>query len=282
MREKIAVNAPAMRIALITDVHFGPRAYYDGKLRKLSDHATELVRAFVDEMNERERPDLVIHLGDAIEDQDRDRDLACYREFVTSFRDLKSEILYLAGNHDLVNLTEDDLRAAWGGGYGLCHSQDRSGYHLVFLTARHLRSKGTEWIEVPSEQLEWLQNDLARPGLPTLVFLHHPLGEMDLRQNRWFEREPHLCLVQGRERVRRVFEQSKRVLAVFGGHVHWNYLSVIQGIPYITLQSLIENIDEDSPGRPARSAAVVDVDASQILVRVLGEQPARYEFRLPT
>src|SRR5512133_115253 len=270
-----------MRIALISDVHFGPRAYYDGKLRKLSERAGELVRAFVAEMNEHERPDLVIHLGDAIEDQDRERDLACYQEFLTSFRDLKSEILYLAGNHDLINLSEDDLSLAWGGGYGLCHSQDRNGYHLVFLTARHRRSEGREWIELPSNQLEWLARDLSRPGLPTLIFMHHPLGEMDLRGNRWFEHETHLCLVANREQVRRVFEQSGRVLAVFCGHVHWNYLSVVAGIPYVTLQSLIENIDEDSPGRPACSTAVVDVESERILVRVLGEHPARYEFRLP-
>lgn len=265
-----------MRLALISDAHFGPRSFFDGKLRKLGYRAAELTRAFVTEMNERERPDCVIHLGDAIEDQDRERDLTCYREFLAAFQGLSAEILHLAGNHDLVNLSEADLKAAWGGHYGLFHSRDRGGYHFIVLTARH---RGQESIELPSEQLEWLERDLAQTVLPTLVFLHHPLGEMDLYQNRWFERDPHLCLVAGRERVRGVFEQSGRVRAVFSGHAHWNHLSMIGGIPYVTLQSLTENVDDDSPGRPARSAALVELAPDRIVVRVLGEEPARYEFR---
>ncbi len=264
-----------MRLGLISDVHFGPPAYFDGKLRKLSHRATELVGAFVTEMNERERPDWVIQMGDAIEDQDRTLDLATYHECLSAFRGLDCEILHLAGNHDLIHLTEEDLKAAWRSSYGLFHSQDREGFHFVVLTARSLGKRG---FEIPPEQLAWLEQDLRAATSPTVVFLHHPLGEMNLRQNRWFERDPHLCLVSGRERVREVLEASGRVVAVFCGHAHWNHLSVIRGIPYVTLQSLIENIDEDSPGRPARSAAVVDLSPEGMSVRVLGEQPARYEL----
>ena len=54
--------------------------------------------------------------------------------------------------------------------------------------------------------------------------------------------------------------ESGRVRAVFNGHLHWNHLDVIAGIPYVTVQSLIENLDDDAPGRPAAAHAVVRAD----------------------
>ncbi len=80
--------------------------------------------------------------------------------------------------------------------------------------------------------------------------MHHSAADQDLRGNRWFEGSPHLCLVRERRAMRRLFEEHG-VLAVFNGHLHWNHLDVIRGIPYVTLQSLIENLDDDAPGRAA-------------------------------
>ena len=45
-----------MRFALISDVHFGPLAYFQGKLRKLTHQAEALSAAFVDRMNTVGRP----------------------------------------------------------------------------------------------------------------------------------------------------------------------------------------------------------------------------------
>ena len=66
--------------------------------------------------------------------------------------------------------------------------------------------------------------------------------------------------------------------AVFNGHVHWNHLDLAGKIPYVTIQSLIENVEEDAPGRAARTHALIDVDPTRILVRVFGESPARYQL----
>jgi hypothetical protein len=77
-----------------------------------------------------------------------------------------------------------------------------------------------------------------------------------------------------------VIEASGKVVAVFNGHVHWNHLDVIRGIPYITLQSLTENLDDDAPGRPAAAYALCDIDERRLLVDVRGEETARYQFEL--
>ncbi len=80
--------------------------------------------------------------------------------------------------------------------------------------------------------------------------MHHPASEMRLEGNRWFEKRPYVRRVAERRRLRQVIEASGKVVAVFNGHVHWNHLDVIAGIPYITLQSMVENLDDDAPGAP--------------------------------
>ena len=264
-----------MRIALISDAHFGPRATYDGKLRKLSDHAGPLVEQFVKRMNQSARPDLVINLGDVVEDENHDADLAAYRRFLDLMSELEAPLLHVAGNHECVNLSDDELRTLWKHEGPLYYSREIGGLHLTILRARHQRASS---VTLAAEQLEWLRRDLAASELPVLVFLHHPLSDMCLEGNRWFEREPHICLVQQRAEARAILEQSGKVLAVLNGHVHWNHFDLVGQIPYITIQSLIENVEDDAPGRAARTHALVDVSPERVLVRVFGEAPARYQI----
>lgn len=266
-----------MRFALITDVHFGPLAYFEGKLRKLSHEAGALTRAFVERMNSLEHPDLVVNLGDVIEDESRDADLARYREFLTVLSELDAPVLHLAGNHDQINLSEDDLRALWQHTGPLHYSRDIGGVHFVVLNT--LETKDV-CVRVPEAQVAWLERDLAQAGLPVIVLTHHPLSDQDLTGNRWFEKAPHICRVAERREIRRVLETSGKVKAVLNGHVHWNHFDVINGIAYVTLQSLIENLDDDAPGRPAASFAVCDVADTRIHIRVMGAESARYQIEL--
>ena len=90
-------------------LHFGKEASFDGKLRKLTMQAPRLTRAFVDRMNDVVHPDLVVNLGDDIEDENRETDLLRYRECMGELSRCKSEVRHVAGNHDLINLTEGDL-----------------------------------------------------------------------------------------------------------------------------------------------------------------------------
>ena len=43
----------------------------------------------------------------------------------------------------------------------------------------------------------------------------------------------------------------------------------------------IENLDEDAPGRPAAACAVATLDESRTTIRVLGNDPARYQIEHP-
>ena len=266
-----------VRFALISDPHFGKPAYYEGKLRKLSEQAPALTHAFVERMNSTTRPDLVVNLGDVIEDENRESDLSNYGKFVDILAKLDAPVLHVAGNHDFVHLGADDLRGLWGHTGALYYSRRLGGVHFSVL---HTIEKKDESVRLPDEELEWLKGDLERAEPPVVLLMHHPASEMVLTGNRWFEHAPHICRVAERRRLRALLEASGKVVAVFNGHVHWNHFDLIAGIPYVTVQSLTENLDDDAPGRPARAFAVCDLGAERLNVEIQGEETHRYQVEL--
>jgi 3',5'-cyclic AMP phosphodiesterase CpdA len=265
-------------LALISDIHFGPEARFGGKLRKLTSQAPALAQAFVERMNREVKPDVIVNLGDDIEDESREADSARYRACIDVLKGAHAELVHVAGNHDLIHLTPSDLLEAWGRAdqSELYSSFDRGGVHVVVL---HTRERKDLDVSVGPAQLEWLAADLkAAAGSPVIVLMHHSAADQDLRGNRWFEGHPNICLVRERRAMRSLFEAHGRVLAVFNGHLHWNHLDVIRGIPYVTLQSLIENLDDDAPGRAAAAHAVVRLSKDRVVVEVEGAERARYQF----
>ncbi len=273
--------------ALCTDLHFGPEALYKGKLRKLSAQAGKLLGDFVDRMNQEVHPAFIVNLGDDIEDESPEADHARYGECMAILGRAKGDLIHVAGNHDTVHLGEEDLLALWArradgqpAATSLYRSFDRAGLHFVVLHTRELKDRS---VTVGDEQLAWLAADLKASPRPTVVFMHHSAGDQHLVGNRWFEGRPNICLVQERKALRSILESAsldggRKVLAVFNGHLHWNHLDLIGGIPYVTLQSLIENLDDDAPGRPAAAHAVVRVGRARIVVEVSGAEQVRYQF----
>jgi predicted phosphodiesterase len=265
----------ALKIGFVTDLHFGPRAFFEGKLRKLTHHAAELTREVVRAMNEEIRPDLFVNLGDDIEDESHDADLARYTECQNILRTANAELVNVAGNHDTIHLTRDELTHIWRCEGPLFRSFDRDDFHIVVL---HTIERKDVEVRIPRAQLEWLVDDLHKTARPTVVLMHHSASEQDLSDSFWFHRAPHLALVKERQELRTILEASGKVRAVFNGHVHRNHLDVINGVPYVTIQSLIENLDDDAPGRPAGAYAVATLDDSRTTVRVFGSDRAKYQF----
>lgn len=262
-----------MRFALVTDLHFGPEAHFEGKLRKLTHKAPILTDEVISRLRE-SPPDLLVNLGDDIEDESREVDWARYEDCQARLRALGVPLLNVAGNHDTVHLGRDAILSAWGRTGHLYYSEDLHGVHWVVL---HTQERKDVDIRIPEAQRAWLTEDLARTDLPTVILMHHSASEQDLDDSRWFRGRPHIALVKERQELRRIFEHSGKVRAVFNGHLHRNHLDVIRGIPYITVQSLIENLDEDAPGRPAAAYAIAELSPERLVVRVRGQDPARYQ-----
>ena len=264
-----------LTLGIVTDLHFGPEVRYRGKLRKMSHRAAEFAAGFARRMREEVHPDFVVNLGDDIEDESRAADLARYEECQSILKQAKVPVVNAAGNHDTVNLEPQDLLAIWGRQGNLYYSFDQGGFHFTVL---HTVEEPGGDIHVREPQLGWLRKDLEQTALPTVVLMHHSASEQDFEDSYWFRGRPNRALVQERRELRSIFESCKKVRVVFNGHVHRNHFDVICGIPYVTIQSLIENVDEDAPGRASRAHAVVRLDSDRIVVRVHGEDPARYQI----
>jgi 3',5'-cyclic AMP phosphodiesterase CpdA len=273
-------------LGLVTDIHFGPEARFEGKLRKLSHRAPQLLDDAVRALDAHD-PLWLINLGDDIEDEDPAIDRARYLDCQAALRRSRAPLVNVAGNHDLARLTPGDLLEAWGqqgpldppgsrGPRGSLHySLDRAGLHLVVLQTREIKDQG---VHIDEELLRWLAADLAAASGPVVVVMHHPAADQDLRDSRWFHAAPHLALIEERAALRAILRESGKVRAVFNGHVHRNHLGLHDGIPYVTVQSLIENLDDDAPGLPSASYAVVHIDEERVVVRVLGNDRAAYQI----
>ncbi len=268
--------ADAITLGIVTDLHFGPEARFGGKLRKLSHLGPSLAAGFVARMNDVVHPDLVVNLGDDVEDESREAALARYRQGPSLLRAARAPRVTVAGHQALRPLPRGGRAGLWGRSGPLYYSFDVAGWHFVVL---HTLERKDVDVRIPDTQLAWLRADLADlagGGAPAVVFMHHSASEQSLEDSRWWPGRPHLALVQERAELRRIFEESGRVRAVYNGHLHWNHLDVIGGIPYVTVQSLIENVDDDAPGRPAAAHAVVRLAPRRMGGRVHGAEPARY------
>ncbi len=269
-----------LTLAFVSDIHVGPAAMFDGKLRKLTHRSLELLRTFVDEMNTL-GPDVVVNLGDDIEDESEELDRARLRDVMDALGGFRGELLHVAGNHDTKYVDDAALLALWRttkfdqlSAPPLRYALERKGFHLVVLHTHEIKD---DKVFLANDDLVWLDAELARSALPKVVMMHHAAADQVLRGNRWFERAPHLCLVRERRRLREILK-GHDVRLVVNGHLHWNHLAVIDGVPFVTVQSLVENLDDDLPGRPARGHLIATLTASRTIVDVRGEEPARYQF----
>jgi predicted phosphodiesterase len=226
-------------------------------------------------MNTKTLPKLVINLGDVVEDESPEFDQRRYQEFVEILGGLDCKVLHVAGNHDTVNLEPADLLKLWNREAELHYQVTLDGVRFIVL---HSQEQTDGSVALPEMQLSWLEQALFASSEPVVLLVHHPLSDLSLRNSYWFSERPHLCRVKNRKAVRRVIEQSNKVRAVFSGHAHLNACDVINSVPYITLQSLIENVEADAPGIPAAAHALVSLTDKRLLVEVAGAAPAQYQF----
>ncbi len=228
-----------IRFGIVTDCHYAAREaqgsrYYAESLDKLA----ECVQC----MNDMQA-DFLVELGD-FKDQDsppvEEKTLDYLRRVEDVFAGFKGSRFHVLGNHDVDSMSKAQFLAAIEN-TGVAADQahyafDIKGIHGVVLDANY-RSDGTDydrghfdWTDanIPPEQLAWLRGDLAMARRPVVVFVHQRLdGAGDV-------------FVKNAAEVRRVLEESGKVIAVFQGHHHDGGYACIQGIHYSTLKAMVE------------------------------------------
>lgn len=259
-----------LKVALISDIHFGP-----DRGTKKGTSAFRLVTQFKDWLGEN-RCDLVVDLGDRISDVDRTTDEEMVRQVGAWFADISIPHYHLAGNHDLEALTLSENEELLN--FSLSSTSiDLKGFHLVFWNAgsRLDREKGFLVLE---NELNWLEEDLSRSGLPTVIFTHVPLDNGSMTGNFYFEKAfPHHAGYNPADgkRIREVIERSNKVVLCVNGHAHWNAYHCIDGVHYVTIPSLTEMF----PTYPSvcESWAKLSLE-NEIHLQVLGNLAMEYRF----
>lgn len=231
---------PALRVGLITDLHYadkppsGTRHY-----RETPDKLAEAAEQFGQQPYA-----VLVELGDFIDAADSPAAERGYLDRINrDFSAICKNRHYVLGNHCVYTLTKDEFLDGVGQERSY-YSFDVGDYHFVVLDSC-FRSDGQPygrqnfvWTDpnIPAAELEWLQHDLQTTSKPTVVFAHQRLDVSN-----------HYG-VKNALAVRKVLEDSRRVLAVFQGHSHANDLSDIGGIHYCTLVAMVEGAGAESNG----------------------------------
>ena len=251
-----------LRLAIVTDIHHG-----EPKLTKCGDQALDLLDQFL-EFCADYGPDMILELGDRINDQDRETDRRLLAEVAAKFQGLNTPRAHLDGNHDSDFLLPEDNTEALG--MGAHASRDVNGYHLVFWNAS-TKIPRPEPFRATEADLAWLEADLAATDLPTLVFSHVPFSGASMVGNYWFQNNPQHATYPNAADIRPIIEASGRVMLCVAGHVHWNSLHQVGGVPHITIQSLTESFT--TGGEAAAAWATLEIGGGEIRWQTFGLDP---------
>lgn len=251
-----------MKIGLVADVHLqseNRESVLDG------------LSAVVDRFNDSFEPDRTVVLGDLIEHAEtarRDRERV--RAVAKALADLDSPVTYLAGNHDVMNLSSEELAATldqnlWG---------RVDGTDLLYLDTSAPELAGPRGA-VTDDQLAFLDDELDSKG-DRLLFAHHPLHYHDVRDNCWFGETPEEAFCGNKKAVNRIVDRDD-VLAVFNGHLHETDYTRYRGVHHFTVNAFgKERPDVDVRG----TYAEVTLD-DRLTVRVVEGDRLTRTFEVP-
>lgn len=259
-----------LRLAIVTDIHHGATRY-----TKLGEHALPLLEGFRDQV-ERGRFDLVVDLGDRITNVDREADLRLEEEVEAVFAGMDTPRMHLLGNHDLHYLTAAENEAIQNRSLA-SQSIDLKDRHLVFWQL-DLSGKYGDAALPSQEDLDWLRDDLAATTKPSVVFTHVPLHGGAMTGNFYFQNNTPSTTLSHAAEARAIIEASGTVVLCVAGHVHWNDSATIDGIRYLTLQSLTESYT--TQGEVSGAWAEIELSGETVRWRAHGGDSLNYEAPL--
>lgn len=221
----VAFAAPALRRAcadtprsgklqfgVIADIH--QDVMHDG---------VERVTAFVDDMTAK-KADFVLNLGDfCVPHARNDKFLAAWNKF-------DGPRYHVLGNHDTDGGYKREQAVEFYSMPKRYYSFDRHGVHFTVLDGNDPNGMRGYPAFVADDQLAWLKDDLTATKLPTIVGIHQPFDVYDKS-------------LTNAAAVRKVLEQANtdaglnKVLAVFSGHCHLDYVRETAGIHYVQVNS---------------------------------------------
>jgi DNA repair exonuclease SbcCD nuclease subunit len=209
-----------MKILVFADLHYyGDDMENFHSERKLVQFALPVLDELI-KIAAREEVDLVVNLGDIIQDtSSKELDIESLAFMFRRLEEFPCPCYNLLGNHDLKRVDSAEEIRCLMGEEAARYSIDVGGFHLVFLTTDVMPELGTgrggsyKTQNLSEESLERLKTDLKNNRLPCLLFTHFPLAEDKDVQD-------ECAYMKNRDAVKEILRNDPNIKAVFSGHQH--------------------------------------------------------------
>lgn len=203
-----------IEFGLIADIH-----------KDVMHDADERLQAFIDAADQKDL-DFIMQLGDFCRPYDYNQ------KFLDIFNNYKGDKYHVLGNHDTDGgFTREQAKAYWNMNENY-YSFDKKGVHFIVLDGND--PNPTPWSGynryIGEIQKEWLVNDLEKTNMPTVIFSHQSL-------------ELEYDGIANMKEIRKILEETnlkagfKKVLCCINGHTHTDYVTQINDIHYVQINS---------------------------------------------
>jgi len=266
---------PSIRVIIATDIHYGfdQGAKLGSKAPALMAQFTKAVARFSPQ------PDFVVDLGDRVNNKSRDDDRAYMQEVKAAYDRVSAPLYSVIGNHDVKHMSPADNEQIMGAP-ATSYSMDVGNFHFMFWNPDITYSK--TGMSVTQADVDWLKDDLAATTKTAILFSHMPLYNSEVDEP---QEEPHDISLRfsfkNAGELRSVLAQSEKVRAVIAGHRHKNHVKELDGICYITQQSMTDQY-KDAYNVPAGTWSMMDLEEDKIKIRLYGKAKLRMNGSLVT
>ena len=261
-----------LRVLIVTDIHHNPM----DAPPKLCSQGLPLLERVIEESRCGDY-DLLIDLGDRIDERNPSDDIALARQVSQAFSRAGCTRAHLMGNHDSYFLGQAEWSQILNAPVASRFIEVK-GCRLIFFCPDVNNQRGRFDYSLAPHEIKWLR-DALQTELRTVVFSHVPLLAGPLFGNFYFEGKRGRAEYLNASEARSLLSASHAVLAI-AGHVHWNSWHSVDGVHYVTLHSLTESFTT----HPSPSGAYTVLEIGEdISVEVRGLDPMRLQLpaRLP-
>lgn len=215
-----------LKIGIIADIH-----------RDLTPDVDQRLEAFMNKV-ETEKPDFLMSLGDFA------HALPENENFAERFAGSKFPAYHVLGNHEMDKVSKKEA-VAFLSMPSPFYSFDRGGYHCVVMDANYIYDGG-KYIDyekgnyfkfggrvsyMSDDHCDWLEADLKKTDLPTMLFSHQSL----LHDSGGIPNRAYIQRLLEKENERAGYD---KIFAAFNGHHHQDYYRRINGIHYFSINSV--------------------------------------------
>ena len=203
-----------IQFGLIADVH-----------KDIMHDADERLQAFITSANKKNL-DFILQLGDFCRPYDYNK------PFLNIWNSYKGEKYHVLGNHDTDGgFTRDETKTYWDMAKNY-YSFDKKGVHFIVLDGNDPNPKPWSGYNrfIGNTQKQWLIKDLRETKKPTIIFSHQSL-------------ELEYDGVANMKSIREIIENSnkeagfKKVMCCISGHTHTDFMTQINGVYYVQINS---------------------------------------------